>query len=198
MNLKKIYLLINILLTGLLLWMGYNIIMTWVSGKQGKSRVQTSLTNVKKTGEAILQKGKNQKHFRDIIEHDIFKTRKKAAKKVPPKKQKEEIKVTDLKLKLHGTVVGENRESFAVIQNERTREQGIYFQNDFVLGARIVRVMPNKVILNLEGNEEILVMEYESGSPPPRAVGPPKKPRLKKKVVTKKPRKKKKRRRTKP
>ena len=159
MSVKKFLLLINIFLTGLILWMATTIILTWASGKQWKSPVQA--TDVHSTGssESFPNNVKKLKDFESVIKHDIFHTTKKAPK--TSEKEKKEIKITDLNLKLKGTVVGENSESYAFILDGSTNKEDLYYLNNFVQGARIVKIMSDRVMLSLGGRVEVLVITDE-------------------------------------
>ncbi len=102
------------------------------------------------------------KYYQPIIDSDIFDT-KKIVPKVPVKQK--EIQVTKLNLELRGTIVGVNEESFAIIWDKKTRMQDLYFLNDFVQGAHIIEIMPDRVILSLEGRKEALIMSYDTLNP---------------------------------
>jgi len=159
MSVKKFLLLINIFLTGLILWMATNIFLTWASSKQWKSPLQTKDLHAKGSSETFSNNQKKLKDFETVIKNDIFHTTKKVSK-TSVKKEKG-IKFTDLNLKLKGTVVGENNKSYAFILDGSTNKEDLYYLNNFVQGARIVKIMSDRVILNLGGREEVLVITDE-------------------------------------
>ncbi|MBW1861074.1 MAG: hypothetical protein JRJ02_01710 [Deltaproteobacteria bacterium] len=164
MVLRKFLLLINIFLTGLILWMAANIIMPWVSSKHKGKEPKAEVLRTKGPGNEVSRTSRNIKYYQKIIDHDIFKTKKGAPKPLEPKADRDvkEVKVSDLDLKLKGTVIGQNRESCAVIFDGSTKKEDFYYLNNFVQDARIVRILSDKVILSKEGKEEALVMSYES------------------------------------
>ncbi len=98
-------------------------------------------------------------HYRTISERDLFKT----VKEIPPKTKTEtkpavsDLKETALRIKLFGTVTGE--ESYAVIRDEKKRKQQLYAAGDSIQNARIRKILRNKVILDVNGKSEVLKLE---------------------------------------
>ncbi len=70
-----------------------------------------------------------------------------------------ELEKTTLNLKLWGTVAGIGSRSFAVIQEKSSRTQALYHEGDSVAGAEIKKIMRSSVILNHNGENQILEME---------------------------------------
>ncbi|MBW2488492.1 MAG: PDZ domain-containing protein, partial [Deltaproteobacteria bacterium] len=73
------------------------------------------------------------------------------------------LKETDLKLKLWGTVAGEGRRAYAVIEDTKTKEQSLYRTGDSIQNATLKMILRQKVVLSVNGQDEILGME-EPGS----------------------------------
>jgi general secretion pathway protein C len=93
------------------------------------------------------------------------------------------LKETELKLKLWGTVTGEGREAYAVIEDPKTREQNLYRIGDTIQDATLKLILRQKVVLSVNDRDEVLGMEEagaakksSSGSPIARRVASP--PRL--------------------
>ena len=162
MNLRRSLLLINIFLTGLFIWAVTDIFLSWSLDKKWENRIKARNLKSKNSAKRFSKKPKKIGDYQAIVEADIFGT-KKAVPKVPVKQK--EIQATNLNLELKGTVVGENGESFAIIWDKKTRKQDLYFLNDFVQGAHIVRIMHDRVILSIEGRKEAMSMSYERVNP---------------------------------
>ena len=81
------------------------------------------------------------------------------------------LKETDLKLKLWGTVAGEGRRAYAVIEDTKTREQSLYRTGDSIQNATLKMILRQKVVLSVNGQDEILGME-EPGSVKRSAASP--------------------------
>ncbi len=79
-----------------------------------------------------------------------------------PKTEKVEIdklKETDLKLKLWGTVTGQNKRAYAVIEDTKAREQNLYREGDSIQKAIVKLILREKVVLRVGENDEMLTME---------------------------------------
>lgn len=95
------------------------------------------------------------------------------------------LKETDLKLKLWGTVTGQDRKAYAVIEDPKTRKQQLYRIGDSIQDATVKLILRQKVVLSVSDRDEILGMEEigaaKRGSESPRVAGkaaaaPPKMP----------------------
>jgi len=90
----------------------------------------------------------------------------------------DKLKQTGLKLKLWGTGVGPDGQTYAVIEDPKTREQLLYRPGDTIQKAAIKIVLRQKVVLNVDGRDEVLIMEepgiLRAAVPgPQRAADPP-------------------------
>jgi general secretion pathway protein C len=71
----------------------------------------------------------------------------------------DKLKQTGLKLKLWGTVTGIDGQLFAVIEDPKTRESLLYRPGGTVQKAAVKMVLRQKVVLNVDGRDEVLIME---------------------------------------
>jgi type II secretory pathway component PulC len=170
MNLKRFLLLGNILLSGLILWVGVSIVTTWASSRQAGDSALSVPAKTSSPKDLTSSKGKRLEDYGLIASKDVFHTTKETAKKVG-KDQAEEIKVTELNLELKGTVVGDGKDSYAFILDRGSSKEEVYYANDYVVGARIVRIMKGRVILGVDGKEEALLMVDESRTLPEMGAG---------------------------
>ena len=165
MNLKRFLLFGNILLSGLILWVGVSIVTTWASSsKEGDSSLSVP-AKMSMPKDISASKGKRLEDYALIASKDVFHTAKQVAK-TGSRGQAEEIKVTEMNIELKGTVVGEGKESYAFILDKGSKNEEVYYRNDFVMGAQILRIMKGRVILNVDGREEALLMVDESRTLP--------------------------------
>ena len=75
------------------------------------------------------------------------------------------LEKTSLKLTLWGTVTGQKKEDgWAVIQDIKTKQQDLYRVNDKIQGATIKSILRNKVILTVNGKDQILEVDAEQPS----------------------------------
>jgi len=83
----------------------------------------------------------------------------------------DELESTQLNLVLMGTVYGMGDLDRAVIEDRENRKQELFKVGDTVASATVVRIMRGIVVLNVEGRDEILAMEVESGKETPGGIG---------------------------
>ena len=160
LKLRKFLLLINVLLTGFIFLMATNIIIPWASDKKKTGWLEPE--GLKKAGSRrnVPHKLRTLRDYQPIIHHDIFKTTIDAGKR--PIREEEAVKATNMNLRLKGTAIGENRESYAVIWNGVTHQEDLCYLNDLLQGARITQIMSDRVILRIDGRREALIMSDET------------------------------------
>jgi general secretion pathway protein C len=97
-------------------------------------------------------------HYNAIFERNLFKTKTQASSN-PSTINIDTLKQTDLKLKLWGTVTGLKDKTYAVIEEAKTRKQNLYRVGDAVQNATVKMVLREKVVLNVNGKDEVLEIE---------------------------------------
>lgn len=103
-------------------------------------------------------------HFRRIWERNLFAVTVDEEKTVAPQNllsKIDELSLTSLNCTLMGTIIEEDGESWAIIQDNQTKNQGRYSIGSLVSGAKVVMILRNKVVLNIDGRDELLVMGIE-------------------------------------
>ena len=109
-------------------------------------------------------------YYEAVIERNLFNTKTETGQQ-PKKLNIENLKPTDLKLKLFGTVTGDKNKAYAVIEETEKRRQNLYRIGDTIQNASIKMILREKVVLRVNGKDEILeIEEVLSGS---RASGQP-------------------------
>ncbi len=99
-----------------------------------------------------------------ILERNIFGAALEEADVVEEAAPVEELQPTKLKLALMGTVSGDQKGSRAIISDETTRKQDIYAIGDTIQGALIKSIGRRRVVLNVNGRDEVLdIKEREGG-----------------------------------
>ncbi len=102
-------------------------------------------------------------YYRTIVERNLFNS-KKGAEQHTERVDIETLEPTDLKLKLLGTVSGNNKKSYAVIEDTAKKHQDLYRIGDSIQNATLKMILREKVILRVNGKDEILNIEEASGS----------------------------------
>ncbi|ETR73726.1 MAG: general secretion pathway protein C [Candidatus Magnetoglobus multicellularis str. Araruama] len=108
-------------------------------------------------------------NYDPIARRNLFQTKTQAEIKKenappPPKPVEEEpIKPTELKLKLLGTVAGDSKHAYAVILDQRKRQQNLYRVGDPIQTAIVDEIRRGSVILKVGNGKEILTMDEDPG-----------------------------------
>jgi len=112
-------------------------------------------------------------YYANISTRDVFNSTKPEPEKPP-----EPPKPTELKLKLWGVAVHADGSSYCIIEDLTTHKQDLYRINDKVAGNAVVKnVEWDRVILDRDGQDEILELATVLGAPPrPATVAAPNPP----------------------
>jgi general secretion pathway protein C len=97
-------------------------------------------------------------NYKPIIDRNLFKTKKEALEKVA-KVDVDALKPTDLRLKLLGTVSGDQSKAYAVIEDEKERQQNLYRKGDSIQDATLKMILREKVVLSVNDRDEVLEIE---------------------------------------
>ncbi len=108
----------------------------------------------------------SQAYYNPIAERNLFKTKDKdEAKQDEIKEDVPEPEETKLNLKLWGTVSGDGRKTYAVIEDMKEKKQSLYREGDRIQNADVKKILRGQVVLNVNGKDEMLNMEEKmSGS----------------------------------
>ena len=132
----------------------------------GKTPGKPLPTPVRKT-----QKVKKKENYSIITKRSLFgKVEVKETKKVETPAAT--LKATSLDLILLGTISGDSNVQRAIIQDKKKKTQDIYYSGDSVGSASIKEVRRGKIILTVNGKDEILLMKEPKSSQVPDKVKP--------------------------
>ncbi|KPJ77092.1 MAG: hypothetical protein AMJ54_09440 [Deltaproteobacteria bacterium SG8_13] len=98
-------------------------------------------------------------HYQPVVERNLFQTKATAAVIPQAVVDVEGLQQTDLKLKLWGTVTGDDKEAYAVIEETGKRIQNLYRIGDSVQDATLKLILREKVVLSVKGRDEVLEIE---------------------------------------
>ena len=108
-------------------------------------------------------------YYRAIVERNLFNSKKGTGQDTETL-DIETLEPTDLKLKLLGTVSGNNKKAYAVIEDTAKKHQDLYRIGDSIQNATLKMILREKVILRVNGKDEILNIEEASSSRKTRIV----------------------------
>jgi general secretion pathway protein C len=160
---NKAFIFIHLVLIYLIIDFGVAGVYKFFAGSFEVSEFSTfSGINV----QPIEKKNSHGKSYYQIIsKRDLFKT-EKINSFSPEKPGKEEdinkLEVTDLKLELLGTTTGAGTEPYAVIKQKANPRQMLYVEGDTIDKALIKTILREKVILVVNGKNQVLLMEKPS------------------------------------
>ncbi|MEW6664883.1 MAG: type II secretion system protein N [Thermodesulfobacteriota bacterium] len=169
MKIKRLLILVNCLLAGLVLFTGVRLISSKWSLRKAPD-VQAAKAGLDESPRWNPPVPQGLEEYRVVIDRDVFNTAKDAAAQ-SHRAEQEKIRNTSLRVRLKGTIIGQDQRSLAVILDGQTGREDLYGQNDFLQGARILEIQKERVILSIGGTREVLDMDAGKDTPPrePRA-----------------------------
>jgi general secretion pathway protein C len=102
--------------------------------------------------------------YRSIWEKDIFSTTGDKRNDGPNPIEVDRLSLTSLDCSLVGTIVPENGDGWAIILDNDGNAQSMVTVGSSLKGARVVKILKDKVVLNINGKDELLTMEMEERS----------------------------------
>lgn len=106
---------------------------------------------------------RNTENYAIISKRDLFGKIQEEIKTVP--EPEPVLTTTSLDLVLLGTIGGDSDEQRAIIRKKSSNNQELYFRGDAIDQALIKKIYRGRVILTVNGKDEILLMQ-EAKSPP--------------------------------
>ena len=97
-------------------------------------------------------------YYSTVTERNLFQTNTDVDSR-PEKLDIEALEPTDLKLDLLGTITGDKKEAYAVIEDTTTKQQSLFRIGDTIQNATVKMILREKVVLNVNGKDEILKIE---------------------------------------
>lgn len=158
----KLFLIFILVYTGVNLW--YGRLEKRLFGPPSVVSPQVAQEKPAEKTRQVLQKTSN---YKIILTRNIFEAVPEQEKVDPqekePVKVEEDPEETTLKLVLHGTVSGIEQDARAIIVNQKDNKQDIYQIGDTIQGALITSIERGKVILELKGEKQLLLIKEPEG-----------------------------------
>ena len=156
---KKYFNILNIFLISAAVYFGVNAFYITATDKLDHEHPATP------TGKQISSPEEGtvlpKSYYNTISQRNLFNTKKKTDKIEAV--SIETLKLTDLKLKLWGTVTGDRGKTYAVIEEQKERKQNLYKVGDSLQNATVKIILREKVVLTVNGKDEILELEKGTG-----------------------------------
>ena len=162
---QRYFTITNFLLITVGVYLCVSAFYTFVTARLGYD-ISSGVTANPASSTPVEQSHSPLADYAAIAKRNIFNSsdqEQAAAPVVEEKLNLEELKQTDLKLKLWGTVTGQNEGDYAVIEDAKAREQNLYRAGDTIQNAVVKLILREKVVLKVGANDEILAMEENIG-----------------------------------
>ena len=153
---KPYYTIINILLITVAVY--FSVKAFYKLGSVQLDQAHLSGVDFKESSPSEVESLRPLADYDPIIERNLFNT-KSGAEGPPEPIIVENLQPTSLKLKLLGTVTGDNDKAFAVIQSPQGKEEQLYRIGDTIQNATLKMILREKVILHVNGKDEILEID---------------------------------------
>lgn len=104
------------------------------------------------------------KDYKALVERNLFAVKAdeaQEAKEFDLLANIDKLALTSLNSTLIGTVIRENGESWAIIKDNQNNKEEKASVGSTISGAKVVMILRNKVVLNFNGKDELLVMGIE-------------------------------------
>lgn len=156
MTIKKIFPVVDLLLITLAIYLGVKGFYAFFSNQLDTLPPAATVGRPPTVAENIRRPPSSD--YRAIAERNLFNTRKNGEKPTPDIIV-DSLEQTQLKLKLWGTSTGDEEYAYAIIEDEKDRQQKLYKLGDTIQNATVKMILRNKVVLSLLGKDEILEAE---------------------------------------
>lgn len=163
-SVKRYFILLNLLLLTGIIFYGVGLFYRVTESKITTTPAATKVADQGSTQGHLATSP--YAHYQPIAKRDLFNTAKTVNQNAAI--DVDALKPTQLNLKLWGTVVDENRvRAYAVVEDLQTRQQGLYRPGNSIQNATVKLILREKIILNVDGKDEVLEMASAASSPQP-------------------------------
>ncbi|WP_321492589.1 type II secretion system protein N [uncultured Desulfobacter sp.] len=127
------------------------------------NRPQADPTHPKAKSDRLeIEPVKLKRVIEKVTQRNLFKVEVNGKKNNLPEPETLPLEKTSLKLTLWGTVTGQDKQdAWAVIEDIKKKQQDLYRVNDNIQGATIKSILRNKVILTMNGKDQILEVDAD-------------------------------------
>ena len=162
---NRYFTIANLLLITVGVYLCVNVLYTLITARLDYD-MSTAVVANQMTSSPVERSHAPLVEYAAIAERNIFNSSDQEQAAVPVVEEKldlDKLKQTDLKLKLWGTVTGQNERAYAVIEDPKARQQNLYRAGDTIQNAVVKLILREKVVLKVGENDEILAMEENTG-----------------------------------
>ena len=159
---SRIFTIVNLVLITIGIYFGVSTFYALLTSRMDYGSQSAPASNRKAAVATAKYAPPPRSDYQAIVDRNIFNSGTQAITEPEPAQadlQLDKLEETKLSLKLWGTVAGTTRRAYAVIEDTKTRKQSLYHPGDTVQNATIKLVLRQKVVLTVDGRDEILAMQ---------------------------------------
>lgn len=165
---KKYFIIANLMLVTGMIYTGVNASYKTLISKIDVNTVPViEAVGVKsEKSKPVRSVTRPMRYYKAVSDRNLFNTpdpTKVIKTKEPEIDPQKDLEPTKLRLKLWGTIIGDKKIAYAIIEDQKKRKQQLHVEGDVIQKATIKKIFKDKVILSLSGKNEVLNM-VEIGS----------------------------------
>lgn len=169
---ERYFTLINIILITAFVGIGTGTFYKVVTHTMAIQNVQPSKTTARKSVRTDTTKKQSLESYNQVARRNLFKVDSADTKVGPIEPNLDDMEKTELQLTLWGTISGGDTLAWAIIEEKKSRQQALYKVGDSIQNATLTHVLRNKVVLNVNGKDQILEVADDGGADLGRRPGP--------------------------
>lgn len=153
---RQLYIAFNLFAIAAVIFVGVDIFYNIVRVRLYHFEAE-SMYSVRSSGR-VNRQGPAHRNYQVIVDRNLFGATGREA----PETGFEQIsglEPTTLQVSLLGTIAGDEQSARAIIEDQKKREQNLYRVGDTVQNALVIRILRGKVVLRVDGRDEILTMD---------------------------------------
>ncbi|MDY6904793.1 MAG: type II secretion system protein GspC [Thermodesulfobacteriota bacterium] len=157
-TLKPLVVGINMLLIAMAVYAGVDLFYA-VTGNILAANTPVAVVEQADSRSSQSSGRKRPEGYSAIASRNIFQAASVVEEETQPEIDVDSLKKTDLDLRLLGTIAGMGDDSYAVIEDTRKHDQNLYKVGDAIDSATVKLILRKKVVLTINGTDEVLEME---------------------------------------
>ena len=158
---KLYYTIFNLVALFAILFIGVDIFYRIV--RSGLKQIDTKEIAMQQIQDVESHKTSSWNDYKVITDRNLFGSPVRSSEDVKLE-DIESLAPTSLKIALLGTITGNKKNNYAVIEEIDRKKQGLYRAGDSIQGAVVKKILRGKVILRVNNKDKVLAMKKPRSS----------------------------------
>lgn len=159
---KLYHIIFNLIVLSVIIYIGIDIL--YMSIRSELTQIHTATVVMPRIHAVEQYKMPPLDDFRIIVDRNLFASFNSGSTNEAESEEIEDLEPTSLKIALLGTVTGNRKRAYAVIEEIAKKKQGLYRVGDSIQDAVVKIILRGKVVLRVGDKDEILTMEEDESS----------------------------------